>query len=208
MIMTRYNEYKDSGIQWLGEIPSHWDVVPLKYIEKFTKGKLASTTNNDGEGIPIVGASEMNGKENTIFTTDQNVPKCTNNDILILGDGANAGLISSRHTGVVSSTVVKFSLRNNSVEPRYLFYLEKNYQRYYKEKVGGTTIPHMSMDFIKDCPVLIPQDKDQLSIAAYLDQACCKIDSVIEKQQKMIKLLQERKKIIINEVVTGKVKVC
>lgn len=200
--MERYNEYKDSGVQWLGEIPSHWTIMPLKYSGRFCKGKLPSNTNDSCLGKPIIGASEMNGNMPSVYSEDNSVPQCTQNDILFLWDGANAGLVSSFHDGIVASTVTKFTCDNSNIVSTYLYYLEKNYQRYYKERVGGTTIPHMNSQYIASCPLLIPSIQEQQAIADYLDTATTKIDEAIAQQQKMIDLLNERKQIIINNAVT------
>lgn len=200
--MERYNEYKDSGVQWLGEIPRHWTIMPLKYSGRFCKGKLPSDTNDNRLGKPIIGASEMNGNIPSVYSEDNSVPQCTKNDILFLWDGANAGLVSSFHEGIVASTVTKFTCNNSNIVSTYLYYLEKNYQRYYKERVGGTTIPHMNSQYIASCPLLIPSIKEQQFIADYLDTATAKIDEAIAQQQKMIDLLNERKQIIINNAVT------
>ena len=200
--MERYNEYKDSGVQWLGEIPSHWAIMPLKYSGRFCKGKLPSETNENCLGKPIIGASEMNGNMPSVYSEDNSVPQCTKNDILFLWDGANAGLVSFFHEGIVASTVTKFTCDNSNIVSTYLYYLEKNYQRYYKERVGGTTIPHMNSQYIASCPLLIPSTQEQKAIATYLDKATAKIDEAIAQQQKMIDLLNERKQIIINNAVT------
>ena len=200
--MERYNEYKESGVQWLGEIPSHWTIMPLKYSGRFCKGKLPSNTNDNCLGKPIIGASEMNGNMPSVYSEDNSVPQCTQNDILFLWDGANAGLVSSFHDGIVASTVTKFTCDNSNIVSTYLYYLEKNYQRYYKERVGGTTIPHMNSQYIASCPLLIPSIQEQQAIATYLDTVTSKIDEAIAQQQKMIDLLNERKQIIINNAVT------
>ena len=200
--MERYERYKDSGVKWLGEIPSHWTIMPLKYSGRFCKGKLPSNTNDNCLGKPIIGASEMNGNMPSVYSEDNSVPQCTQNDILFLWDGANAGLVSSFHDGIVASTVTKFTCDNSNIVSTYLYYLEKNYQRYYKERVGGTTIPHMNSQYIASCPLLIPSIQEQQAIADYLDTATTKIDEAIAQQQKMIDLLNERKQIIINNAVT------
>ena len=200
--MQRYDTYKDSGMKWLGEIPSHWEVKRFKHFGTFSKGKLPKNTNLDGIGFPIIGASEMNGKEPSVFTEDINVPHCLPYDILILWDGANAGLVANNKKGVVASTAVKYTCIDDSINDRYLFYLVKNYQRYYKDKVSGTTIPHMNIAFINDTPLLVPKYAEQTAIANYLDTATAKIDAAIAQQQKMIDLLNERKQIIINRAVT------
>lgn len=200
--MERYNEYKDSGVHWLGEIPSHWAIMPLKYSGRFCKGKLPSETNENCLGKPIIGASEMNGNMPSVYSEDNSVPQCTKNDILFLWDGANAGLVSFFHEGIVASTVTKFTCDNSNIVSTYLYYLEKNYQRYYKERVGGTTIPHMNSQYIASCPLLIPSTQEQKAIADYLNTTTAKIDEAIAQQQKMIELLNERKQIIINNAVT------
>lgn len=200
--MQKYDSYKDSGVQWLGEIPSHWTIMPLKYSGRFCKGKLPSNTNDNCLGKPIIGASEMNGNMPSVYSEDNSVPQCTQNDILFLWDGANAGLVSSFHDGIVASTVTKFTCDNSNIVSTYLYYLEKNYQRYYKERVGGTTIPHMNSQYIASCPLLIPSIQEQQAIANYLDTITTKIDEAIAQQQKMIDLLNERKQIIINRAVT------
>ena len=200
--MNRHPSYKPSGVKWLGEIPNHWEVKRFKHFGTFSKGKLPKNTNLDGIGFPIIGASEMNGKEPSVFTEDINVPHCLPYEILILWDGANAGLVANNKKGVVASTAVKYTCIDDSINDRYLFYLVKNYQRYYKDKVSGTTIPHMNIAFINDTPLLVPKYAEQTAIANYLDTATAKIDAAIAQQQKMIDLLNERKQIIINRAVT------
>ena len=200
--MERYCDYKDSGVKWIGRIPSHWKMKRLIYCGRFLKGKLPSNTNNDGIGFAIIGASEMNGKAPSVFTEDNTIPFCDKSDILFLWDGANAGLVANNMQGVISSTAVKFSCQDNEINNLYLYYLLKNYQRYYKDMVGGTTIPHMNIAYINATPMLVPSMKEQETIANYLESTTLKIESAIVQQQKMIDLLNERKQIIINNVVT------
>ena len=200
--MERYCDYKDSGVKWIGRIPSHWKMKRLIYCGRFLKGKLPSNTNNDGIGFAIIGASEMNGKAPSVFTEDNTIPFCDKSDILFLWDGANAGLVANNMQGVISSTAVKFSCQDNEINNLYLYYLLKNYQRYYKDMVGGTTIPHMNIAYINATPMLVPSMKEQETIANYLESITLKIESAIVQQQKMIDLLNERKQIIISNAVT------
>ena len=197
-----YESYKDSGSTWIGQIPSGWELGNFRYYGEFTKGKLPSSTNVEAKGLPIIGASEMLGKECRTFTEETNVPLCKPDDILILWDGANAGIISSHHTGVVSSTAVKYSCLNPDVNKNYLFYLLKSVEPFFKEEVNGTTIPHMNMKYINEVPLLIPSSKEQQSIASFLDTKCGEIDSLISLQEEMISELQAYKQSVITEAVT------
>lgn len=197
-----YESYKDSGSTWIGRIPSGWELGNFRYYGEFTKGKLPSSTNVEAKGLPIIGASEMLGKECRTFTEETNVPHCKPDDILILWDGANAGIISSHHTGVVSSTAVKYSCLNPDVNKNYLFYLLKSVEPFFKEEVNGTTIPHMNMKYINEVPLLIPSSKEQQSIASFLDTKCGEIDSLISLQEEMISELQAYKQSVITEAVT------
>lgn len=198
----KYELFKDSGSIWIGEIPSHWNIGNFRYFGEFTKGKLPSTTNIEGKGLPIIGASEMLGKECRTFTEETNVPLCNSDDILILWDGANAGIISSRHKGVVSSTAVKYHCLSSKIDKNYLFYYLKSVEPFFKDKVNGTTIPHMNIKYINEVPMLIPTPQEQTSIVNLLDQKCKEIESLISLQEEMITELQAYKQSVITEAVT------
>lgn len=192
---------KPSGIEWIGDIPDDWKVLKYKYAGRFEKGKLPKFINRENKGSPIIGASEMNGGLPILFTEDSDIPKCRKDDVLFLWDGANAGLVSSGLDGILSSTVVKY-VCTNSINIKYLFYLTKYYEKYFKSKVNGTTIPHMSYDFISDCPLLEPPLRTQQRIADYLDEKCGEIDATIAKQKESIEKLKAYKQSLISETVT------
>lgn len=195
-------EYKDSGIEWIGQIPKEWLFGRYKYSGSFTKGKLPSSQNVEHNGAPIIGASEMLGKEHRTFTTDTNVPTCGLDDVLILWDGANAGIVANGCEGVVSSTAVKYSCTDNRFFKQFLFYLIKNAEPFFKSKVSGTTIPHMNSKYIDEYACLIPPLSEQQKIADYLDKVCGEADEMIALQEKMIDELKAYKQSVITEAVT------
>lgn len=195
-------EYKDSGIEWIGLIPKEWKFGKYKYIGTFVKGKLPKDQNNENKGLPIIGASEMLGKEYRTYTLDLNVPICSPIDILILWDGANAGIVANGCDGVVSSTTVKYSCNDSRFNNQYLYYLLKNAEPFFKSKVNGTTIPHMNSKYIDEYICIIPPLSEQQKIADYLDKVCGEADEMIALQEKMIEELKAYKQSIITETVT------
>lgn len=195
-------QYKDSGIEWIGKIPEAWEYKRFKYSGVFVKGKLPNSSNIENIGLPIIGASEMLGKNARTYTSDASVPQCKENDILILWDGANAGITASGLNGVVSSTVVKYTCLDKCIMPKYAAYLLKYAEHYFKEKVNGTTIPHMNMAYVNDIPLICPLIDEQQRIADYLDEKCGEIDSLIALQEQMIEKLKAYKQSVITEAVT------
>lgn len=195
-------KYKDSGIEWIGKIPETWEYKRFKYSGVFVKGKLPNSSNIENIGLPIIGASEMLGKNARTYTSDASVPQCKENDILILWDGANAGITASGLNGVVSSTVVKYTCLDKCIMPKYAAYLLKYAEHYFKEKVNGTTIPHMNMAYVNDIPLICPLIDEQQRIADYLDEKCGEIDSLIALQEQMIEKLKAYKQSVITEAVT------
>ena len=195
-------EKRHSGIEWIGEIPKEWKVARFKYSGCLIKGKLPATQNNDNKGIPVIGASEMLGKEPRLYTEDSNIPMCSDEDILILWDGANAGIIANKCQGVVSSTAVKYSCTDKRFNKQYMFYLLKNAEPYFKSKVGGTTIPHMNTRYIDEYLCILPTLYEQQKIADYLDKVCGEVDDMIALQEQMIEELKAYKQSVITEAVT------
>ena len=192
---------KDSGIPWIGEIPSHWEELRIKYAGGFEKGRLPKETNNERIGLPIIGASEMLGREPRQYTEETSLPQCTKTDILILWDGANAGIVANRLQGVVSSTACKYSCTDSKVHKQYLFFLLKYAENYFRSKVYGTTIPHMSFDYIDSFPLLLPPMVEQQAIADFLDKKCGEIDEMVSLQEKIVEELKAYKQSVITEAV-------
>ena len=176
-------EYKHSGIEWIGEIPKEWIPARFRYSGCFIKGKLPATQNNENKGFPVIGASEMLGKEPRLYTEDSNIPMCSDEDILILWDGANAGIIANKCKGAVSSTAVKYSCTDKRFNKQYMFYLLKNAEPFFKSKVGGTTIPHMNTRYIDEYLCILPTLSEQQKIADYLDKVCGEVDEMIALQE-------------------------
>ena len=197
-----YDTYKESNFTFIGEIPNHWNIGNFRYTGEFTKGKLPSTSNTEGIGMPIIGATEMLGKECRLFTDNTDVPQCDKDDILILWDGANAGITSFHHKGVVSSTAVKYHCASKNINKLYLAFLFKAAESLFKEKVNGTTIPHMNMKYINEIPLLIPPSTEQDQISTFLDEKCGEIDELVSLQEQMISELQAYKMSVITEAVT------
>lgn len=201
--MTRpARKMKPSGIPWIGDVPTDWESRRFRLAGRFVKGKLPSNDNSNAEGLPIIGASEMNGKPPRMFTTDTSCPQCEKDDVLILWDGANAGFVAQGFAGTLSSTVVKYRCEIPETCPRYVFYLLKYFETYFRNKVNGTTIPHMNPAFIDDCALLLPPAETQKKIAEFLDEKCAEIDALIAIEEKMIAELKSYKQSVITEAVT------
>lgn len=198
---------KDSGIEWIGQIPDNKYIIRNKYLIKYTKGKIPNNTNTDGKGLPYVGASDLeniSGNCNyNVYTEDTAIPMCNRDDVLILWDGARAGLIGTNHTGALSSTVVNVA-PISLISTRFWYWYLKGFEKYLYECVNGTTIPHMNKSFIEDICFIDWSLSEQSRIADYLDDKCGKIDRYIEKQQQIIEKLKEYKQAVITETTVPK----
>lgn len=199
------HQMKDSGIEWIGEIPENVNVLRNKYLIKYIKGRLPSEINTDGAGLPYVGASDLENMSGdcayTSYTTDATLPVCEEDDVLILWDGARAGLIGTNHKGAISSTIVN-AIPNDSILKRFWYWYLKAFQNHLYKCVNGTTIPHMNTDYIEDIAMLDWSMDDQIKIAKYLDGKRAEIDALIAAKEKTNALLKDRRQSIIYEAVT------
>lgn len=202
--MKQYNSYKDSGVKWLGEIPSHWEMRKAKFLwkESFAvsetgKEELLSVSQYDGV---------LPAKTNSRSESLKGYKKVYENDLVInimlawLG-----GLGVSKYEGLVSPAYCTYKLIHDS-DPRFLHYLYKT-PLYLAEFARHSTgvVPsrwRMYTDDFGQVLTLLPPIKEQKAISNYLDATTSKIDAAIAQQQKMIDLLNERKQIIINNAVT------
>lgn len=206
--MRTYDTYKDSGIAWLGQIPSHWELLPgfslfYENKEKFTPnsehtvlslsyGNIVVKKNKDEGLVP----ENYNGYQ--VIKPGHIVIRCTDlqNDKVSLRTGLarDYGIITGAYLGIIA-----FAHFN----AEYLHYFLHDWditKEIYRH--GSGLRQSLSWNDLKRLPILVPTQAEQEAIVNYLKNATAKIDEAIAQQQKMIDLLKERKQIIINEAVT------
>lgn len=195
-------EMKDSGVEWIGEIPKDKTVLRNKYNFRYEKGKLPASTNLEKTGFPYIGASDLDSEdEYSIYTDDLELPDAKYDDLLVLWDGARAGLCGTHKIGKISSTVVRIR-GNETIYPPFLYWYYKGFESFMFQSVNGTTIPHMNRKYIEMMGWINWTLPEQHRIADCLDEKCTKIDTIIAKQQKIIEKLKAYKLSMITETVT------
>lgn len=202
--MERYREYKDSGVKWLGEIPSHWEVLKSKFLWRETfensqsgKEDLLSVSQYTGVTKSMADSRSESLEGYKIVHKDELVI-----NIMLAWLG---GLGVSDFEGVVSPAYCTYKLIRNE-NPKFLHYLYKT-PMYLAEFARHSTgvVPsrwRMYTDDFGQVLSLLPPLSEQDAIVRYLDTATSEIDKAIAMQQKMIDLLNERKQIIIQNAVT------
>lgn len=206
--MATYNSYKDSGVKWLGQIPSHWETGKMR--EFFSERKQLS---QDGSEM-LLSVSEYSGITPSTNDAGENVSrsaslvgykKCKATDLIInIMLAWKRGLGISDYDGIVSPAYCVFGTQN--INPRYANYLLRTdlYTAEFKRNSTGIIESRLRMypDDFKNIVCIKPPQNEQEAIVAYLDKITRDIDRAIEAQQKMIDALNERKQIIITRAVT------
>ena len=203
--MERYNEYKDSGVQWLGEIPSHWELRKMKYTfcERSQKGfpnePLLAATQNHG----VIKKSDYENRTVEATKNLDTLKLVEKGDFVISLRSFQGGIEYSYCRGIISPAYTVLKAHHLS-EP-YFKHLAKSpsFIDLLKSSVTGIR-EGQNIDYnkLKVEFMPIPTIEEQQAIATYLDTITAKIDEAIAQQQKMIDLLNERKQIIINNAVT------
>lgn len=213
-----YAEYKYSGIEWLGEIPSHWKIASLRFlVEAVSNGSTASQVEESERTVPIsriesisTGEIDMNKVGFVdIKTISQNF-KLHKNDILLshinsLPMVGNIALKRDDSTLFHGMNLLRLVPNRTITAPYYLFWLLKSI--YFRKSVESVAKPainqaSVSIDSLKNIKLLVPNIDEQLAIANFLDHETTKIDHLIEKQKQLIELLKEKRQAVISHAVT------
>lgn len=145
------SEIKNSGIEWIGEIPKNKKVLRNKYMFSYEKGKLPSSTNLDKKGFAYIGATDLDSSKNeySTYTEDETLLNAEYNDLLVLWDGARAGLCGTHKIDKLSSTIVRIKADKTVYQP-FLYWYYKGFESYMYQSVNGITIPHMNRKYIEN----------------------------------------------------------
>lgn len=221
---------KDSEVEWIGEIPSHWGSSKLKYNLETTKGYAFKSDLFGEEGVPVVKASDIKNK--TIVNSDNyinaNIANKYKSVILLEGDiimstvgstpdvkNSAVGQIAYIPKNVEGSllnqnTVILRVNENKLLYNRFLFYIlcSTTFRKYLDLYAHGTANQaSLSLVDILDFDIVLPSKEEQYKIVDYLDEKISNIDVLILKTEEQIDVLKKAKQKLITEVVTGKIDV-
>jgi len=211
---------KPSGIDWIGDINENWDLYKLKHL---LKSNLMYGANESAESddlslpryIRITDIDEDGNLRPDTFKSlsrEKAAPYLLNRgDVLFARSGATAGksyLFDEDLEACFAGYLIKASLKE-SLQPKFLAYYTKSgiYDNWKNSIFIQATIPNIGADKYANLMIPLPSMKEQIIIIQQLDIETEKLNNIIRACKKQISLLQERKQIIINDVVTGKVKV-
>ena len=220
--MKKYDEYKDSGVAWIGEVPKHWEVGKLKHCSHIVLGKMLMTSPPRGSegsytlekylksknvGWLQLFLEEDNIDEMWFNQYEKSIYKLQENDI-VMNEGGDIGKVSCwRGTDFdcyIQNSINKITADYNRVDAGFLCYWLYNLSSlgYFWSIVSQISIAHLTKEKLSNSPVVLPPITEQVAIATYLDTHCAKIDNLISIQQKRIALLQELKQSVITHAVT------
>lgn len=212
---------KPSGIEWLGDVPAHWDCYALKYLATIKTGFAFSSDDFVEEGIPVLRIGDINTEGGVDFSSARFLPEEYADkypDVLVLKDD-----IVMAMTGATIGKVGRYiddqpALLNQRVciyratlpnSQRYLWYILNT--AFYTEHIAlaavGGAQPNISDSELLRCSVPVPSIDEQTTIADFLTIETAKFDTLASEAQRAIDLLQERRTALISAAVTGQIDV-
>ncbi len=215
MSFPRYERYKESGVEWLGEVPEHWEVKKMKYASDTSTGFAFSSDDYTDEGIPLIRIGDILQDGNIDIENSKKLPIeylriyreaiIKKNDILMAMTGATigkAGQYQFEEPGLLNQRVCRFVPL--LIVGKYLWFILKSEQ--YLEHIiltgfGGAQ-PNISDAQLLDFVTALPPLPEQQSIAAFLDRETSRIDSLIGKKKNLVELLAEQRTALISRAVT------
>jgi type I restriction enzyme, S subunit len=216
MSFPRYPQYKDSGVEWLGEVPGHWEVTALKRGFNVTLGKMLQPESNspDDELLPYLRAANIqwDGIESTdikqmwLSKRDRSQLRLEHGDLLV-SEGGDVG------RSCIWASELEYCYFQNSVNRvrardghsnRYLYYWISTVKDkgYIDVLCNKSTIAHFTAEKVAAVPVPLPTTDEQTQIAAFLDRETAKIDDLVAQQRRLMELLKEKRQAVISHAVT------
>ncbi len=219
--LDTYPKLKPSGVEWLGDVPEHWDIKPMKYVASVITGYAFSSDDFVDDGIPLVRIGDIKKDGNVDLSNAKHLPDefgqiykkvmIHGGDIVMAMTGATigkAGRYESDKPALLNQRVCIFRA-NRSFDSGFLWYLLNS--SFYIEHIlltafGGAQ-PNISDKELLDCRVTVPPIFEQTAISAYIEIETDKIDKLVKKTESAIERLQEYRTALITAAVTGKIDV-
>ena len=212
---------KKSGVEWLGDVPAHWNVSYLKFYYEVQLGKMLQPKSNNTDDFEISYFKAFHVQWNNIMTEElplmwvnpSELDKYTvNNGDLLICEGGEVGRCSILRNldgiAIIQNAVHRVRTLKNS-EIRYLDYVIRHIASvgWFNILCNKATIAHLTSEKLINLNIPIPPKDEQINIADYLDQETAKIDRLCDTVNQTIGRLKEYRTALITQAVTGKIKV-
>jgi type I restriction enzyme, S subunit len=217
MSFPKYEVYKDSGVEWLGEVPEQWKVVPFSLAIEYQEGPGIMTADFHDEGVPLLRISGVQQRWANLQGCNYLDPakvkskwshfQLEHGDLLISAS-ASVGTICEIGEEAVGAIPYTGLIR---LKPR-LGFSDKNFVRFivgsfqFSTQIdlfkAGSTIQHFGPTHLSQMKVVLPPISKQTQIARFLDRETARIDALIAEQQRLIELLKEKRQAVISHAVT------
>lgn len=223
MSFPKYPAYKDSGVEWLGEVPEHWNVSAVKYLLKpdgYKAGPFGSaliTSNLSDTGTVLVMTPEHVARQSFDLDFNQYLPderivamevfKVQQGDVVlpIVGTLGRAMVIAHPIAVILNQRLARISPDAEKLHPQYLKTLLTDYDIFQQLDLvegKGAILSHITKESLINRRLAVPPLPEQKLILIFLDHETAKIDALVAEQEKLITLLQEKRQAVISHAVT------
>lgn len=208
---------KDSGIDWIGQIPAHWEALPLRRLadrvvtgrtppsiagDFFTDGVVPWFTPGDFDGLFLTGAE----KALTDDAFDEGYAvRYPANSILLVGIGATLGKVAVAPTVCSSNQQINAITASAETDPVFLAYFLHGFRTEVRMSASGNTLPILNQDKTKAIIITRPPHAEQAAIGSFLREQDAKIENIAAKITASIALLNERRSTLVTRAVTGQI---
>ncbi|EIW9479195.1 restriction endonuclease subunit S [Klebsiella aerogenes] len=191
-----YPEYKDSGVEWLGEIPAHWLIKKLKYLCKVQTGSRDTVNAVENGRYPFFVRSQTIERINSVGAECEAV--------LTAGDGVGVGKVYHYYNGKFDFHQRVYMLNEfHSITGKFVYYyLSSNFYKVALEGNAKSTVDSLRLPQFLNFEFSIPKLDEQKNLILFIEHETAKIDNLIEKQQILIELLKEKRQAMISHTVT------
>ncbi|MDH0433744.1 restriction endonuclease subunit S [Aeromonas caviae] len=209
-----YPEYKDSGVEWLGTIPTHWEMWKLAHAYEVIGSGTTPPTNEEGwfgDGIPWVTTGEL--REIIIEQTSKCITYEALNvfsalrvhpagSVVIAMYGATIGRLGILGVNATTNQACCVLTRSIHLDNKYVFYWLQAFRDDIVRLSSGGGQPNINQEKVASLKISAPDERHQRTISAFLDYETARIDRLIAKQQRLIELLKEKRQAVISHAVT------
>ncbi len=206
---------KDSGVEWLGEVPEHWEVLTAKRVSSiFIPQRNKPDLNQDGEGVYWVTMDDMKGDEilqtNLCVSADSAKiagSKCLGKGAVIASCVGNFGIASINLVNVIINQQLQAFIPKETIIAKFIFYSVVSSKAYFEQVGTSTTLTYVNQQGFENLPLTLTSIEEQSDVVNFLDRETTKIDALITETQNSIALLKEHRNALISAAVTGKIDV-